>query len=81
VSTLWIHGGTIPPCPLCGAPTEHQVRRPDGANRVNWHCLICERGRPPEPDWLDPLVAISADEWRARSRVMEARVRARWRAQ
>ena len=22
---LWIHGGLIPPCPFCGAPTEDQV--------------------------------------------------------
>jgi hypothetical protein len=77
--TLWIHGGTIPPCP-CGAPTEDQVRRPDGGAMAHWHCLICERGRPIVPGWVDELVPISDDEWRARSRVMEARVRERRRA-
>jgi hypothetical protein len=77
--TKWIHGGRLPPCP-CGAPTEDQVRRPIGADRALWHCLICDRGRQPADGWVDDLVAISEDQWRARSRVMEARVRARWRA-
>jgi hypothetical protein len=75
--TVWIHGGTIPPCP-CGAPAEDQVRRPDGADRALWHCLICERFRDPDPDWDDPLVPISLEDWRAQSRAMSARVRARW---
>jgi hypothetical protein len=78
MSTKWIHGGLIPPCP-CGAPTEDQVRRPDGADRANWFCLICERRRPPDPGWVDDLLPITEDQWLARSRVMEARVRARWR--
>src|SRR5450755_1967100 len=78
-TTLWIHGGTIPPCP-CGAPTLDQVRRPIGADRALWHCLICEQNRPPDDDWVDELMPISEDEWRARSRVMTTRVRARWRA-
>lgn len=78
--TLWIHGGTIPPCP-CGASTEDQVRRPDGADRALWHCLICERGRQPDAGWVDELVPISDAEWRTRSRVMAARVRTRWAEQ
>jgi hypothetical protein len=76
--TLWTHGGLIPPCP-CGAPTEDQVRRPDGGNRAEWFCLVCQRGRHIDPGWADRLVPISFDDWRARSRVMTARVRARWR--
>jgi hypothetical protein len=79
MSTKWIHGGLIPPCP-CSAPTPDQVRRPIGADRVLWHCLICEQNRPPDPGWVDDLVAITEEQWRARSWVMEARVRARWRA-
>jgi hypothetical protein len=80
VPTLWVHGGVIPPCPSCGAPAEDQTRRPDGLDRAIWFCLICQRGRPPDPGWVDELVPISEDEWRARARVMTARVRARWRA-
>jgi hypothetical protein len=76
--TLWIHGGVIPPCP-CGAPTEDQVRRTDGADRAVWHCLVCESRRQPDPGWDDPLVPISLEDWRALCRVMSARVRARWR--
>jgi hypothetical protein len=78
--TVWIHGGQIPPCPWCGAPTDDQLRKPDGADRALWHCLVCERSRQPDTGWRDPLVHISDDEWRARSRAMSARVRARWRA-
>jgi hypothetical protein len=79
MATLWIHGGVIPPCASCGAPAADQLRKPDGADRAVWHCLGCERSRQPEPGWLDPLVPISEDDWRARSRTMKARVRARWR--
>jgi len=77
--TLWIHGGVIPPC-SCGAPTEDQNRRPDGADRALWFCLIRQRGRLPDPGWDDPLVPISLEDWRALGRVMSARVRARWRS-
>ena len=79
--TLWIHGGTIPPCPSCGAPTIDQLRKPDGADRALWHCLICQRSRQPDPGWDDPLIPTSDVELRARNRAMSARVRARWRAQ
>jgi hypothetical protein len=78
MATLWIQGGLIPPCP-CGAPTEDQVRRPDGGDRAHWHCLICERGRDIDLGWDDSLVPISHEEWWARSRVMAVRVRARRR--
>ena len=77
--TLWIHGGLIPPCP-CGAPSEDQNRRPDGADRTHWHCLVCDLQRDPDPGWDDPLVAISLEDWREMCRVMSARVRARWRS-
>ena len=80
LTTLWIHGGEIPPCPSCGAPTEDQLRKPDGADRALWHCLICQRSRQPDDaGWDDPLVPISDVELRARNRVMSARVRTRWR--
>ena len=59
MATLWIHGGIIPPCPSCGAPAEDQNRRPIGADRAIWFCLICQRGRPPEPGWVDELAPIS----------------------
>ena len=75
--TLWIHGGVIPPCPFCGAPPEDQNRRPTGADRAVWHCLICQRARPPDPGWDDPLVPISLEDWRVLCRVMAARLRAR----
>jgi hypothetical protein len=75
--TLWIHGGMRPPC-ACGAPTEDQVRRPDGGDRAHWHCLVCERGRDIDPGWDDPLVPISIEDWRGMCRRMEARVRERW---
>ena len=75
--TLWIHGGLIPPCP-CGAPTEDQNRRPDGADQALWFCLICQRSRQPDPGWDDPLVLISVEDWRAMCRRMETRVRERW---
>ena len=80
MGTLWIHGGVIPPCPFCGAPSQDQARRPDGADRAHWHCLICERYRQPHPGWADPLVPISPEDWRAMCRAMSARVRARWRS-
>jgi hypothetical protein len=80
MATLWIHGGIVPPCPLCGAPTDDQQRRPDGADRAVWFCLICQRSRQPDFGWDDPLVAISEEELRARNAAMSARVRARWRA-
>lgn len=78
MSTFWVHGGTIPPCPFCSAPAEDQLRKPDGANRAIWTCLICQRSRPPEPGWDDPLIAISDNELRARNKAMAARVRAQW---
>jgi hypothetical protein len=81
VPTLWIHGGRIPPCPICGAPTEDQNRRPDGADRALWFCLICQRSRQPDSGWADPLVPISLEDWRAMCRAMSARVCARWREQ
>jgi hypothetical protein len=74
--TLWVHGGLIPPC-ACGAPSEDQVRRPSGGDQAEWFCLICQRGRDIDPGWADPLVPISLDEWRARSRVMTARAKVR----
>ena len=77
--TVWIHGGTIPPCPFCGAPTEDQLRKPDGADRRLWACLICSRSRQPDAGWDDPLLPISDVELRARNAAMSARVRARWR--
>jgi hypothetical protein len=77
LATLWIHGGLIPPCP-CSAPTEDQVRRPIGGDQAEWFCLVCQRGRDIESGWSDLLVPISLEEWQARSRVMAARVRARW---
>jgi len=77
MSTLWIHGGVIPPCP-CGAPSEDQVRRYGGGDVVHWYCLACERFREPPPGWDDPLVPISPQDWQALCRVMSARVRARW---
>lgn len=76
--TLWIHGGVIPPCP-CGAPSEDQVRRYSGGAETHWFCIVCGLFRDPPPGWDDPLVPIELDEWRAQSRVMSARVRARWR--
>jgi hypothetical protein len=78
MTTLWIHGGIIPSCPFCGAPPEDQTRRPDGADRALWHCLVCERARQPAPGWDDPLVPISVEEWRSMCQSMAARVRARW---
>ena len=78
VSPRRIHGGVVPPCPSCGAPTEDQLRKPDGADRALWHCLICQRSRQPEPGWHDPLVPIGDVELRVRNSAMQARVRARW---
>jgi hypothetical protein len=77
MSTLWIHGGVIPPCP-CGAPADEQVRRYGGGARVDWFCVRCQTFRAPPADWVDELVPIGDEEWRASNRVMEARVRARW---
>lgn len=77
--TRWIHAGSIPPCP-CGAPPDDQARRYGGGDRVDWFCLICESFRAPPADWSDELVPISEDDWRAQSRAMTARVRARWKA-
>ena len=56
------------------------MRKPDGADRALWHCLICERSRLPDSGWHDPLVPISDVELRARNAAMAARVRARWQA-
>ena len=78
--TVWIHGGKIPPCPSCGAAVEDQLRKPDGADRALSHCLVCQRSRQPDAGWSDPLVPISLNDWRAQSRVMQARARARWEA-
>ena len=79
MATLWVHGGLIPPCPFCRAPTEDQNRRPDGADRAVWFCLICQRSRQPDPGWDDPLVPVSLEDWRALCRVTASRVRERWR--
>jgi hypothetical protein len=79
MATLWIHGGTIPPCPSCYAPSDDQLRESDGADRVRWRCLVCGHSRPPDPDWPDRLVPISDVELRKRNAMMRARVRARWR--
>jgi hypothetical protein len=62
--TKWIHSDTTAACP-CGAPTEDQVRRPDGADRANWFCLTCEQRRPPDPGWVDELVPITEEQWLA----------------
>jgi hypothetical protein len=78
--TAWIHGGEIPPCPSCAAPTRDQVRSPNGGSRVLWRCSICQRDRQPDVGWVDALVPISDVELAARNRAMSARVRARWRA-
>jgi hypothetical protein len=49
------------------------VRRRDGGDRSHWHCLVCEQGRPVDPDWQDPLVAVTDAELRAITRGMEQR--------
>lgn len=72
VPTRWVHGGVIPPCP-CGAPSEDQVRRTSGADRVSWFCLICDHDRPAEPGWTDDLVALTDARWKAVGRAMERR--------
>ncbi|HEY5457799.1 MAG TPA: hypothetical protein VIJ96_20225 [Acidothermaceae bacterium] len=76
--TVWIHGGTIPPCPFCGAPDDDQVRRYGGGDVVHWYCLACEQFRDPQAGWDDPLVPISLEDWHALRRVISARMRARW---
>jgi hypothetical protein len=60
----WIPSGVIPPCP-CGAGTPDQVRRRDGGDRLHWHCLVCEEGRPITEGWQDPLIAVTDAELRA----------------
>jgi hypothetical protein len=74
----WIYGGTIPQCP-CGAPSEDQVRRSSGVNRLEWFCLICGTFRAPPADWVDELVPISDADLKARNAAMAQRVRERWR--
>lgn len=80
MTTLWIHGGVIPPCPFCGALTEDQVRRYGGGAVVHWFCHVCGRFREPPTGWDDPLVPISLEDWRAACWVMAVRVRTRWAA-
>jgi hypothetical protein len=75
--TIWIHGGFIPPCP-CGAPPEDQVRRYSGGAEIRWFCVVCGLFRGPPDGWDDPLVPIELEDWRAQSRVLSARARARW---
>jgi hypothetical protein len=72
----WIPSGVISACP-CGAPSQDQVRRRDGGSRSHWHCLVCERGRPVDDGWEDPLIAVTDTELRAITRKMEARARER----
>ncbi len=69
-----------PPYPSCGAPAEDQLASPMAPTEPSGIACAATAAGHPTPGWDDPLVPISADEWRTQSRVMSARAHARWRA-